>query len=309
MHNDPGVHRSPSLMEASEIQERFDFGQAGHINSDQLRTLRSLDEQFARNLTNTLSAWLRVNLSVTSLASRQQGFQQFLESVGGSYLLPVQLVDQHVRGALAWHLRLVPEVVDLLLGGSGSVAELDRELTEIEEAVLLSVLEIVVRELNTAWQYIGVRFEMQERERDGQERRLMAGQEKTICLRYEIVMPGATGELCFCFPVSALNTSLRAFVATRDLPRNRPPEERDRIGRALRLAKVKAGLCFPPVRVSAAELQQLKPGSLLRLPQSQSVTAELRLSDTVLCPAHAVRMGERRAARVTVHPLIGTTTA
>lgn len=303
MHSKPA---DPMLVDTSHAQERFDFGQAGHINSDQLRTLRSLDEQFARSLTHTLSAWLRVNLSVTPLPSKQQSFQQFIEGTGGNYLLPVQLVDQHVRGALALQLRLVPEVVDLLLGGSGGVAALERELTEIEEAVLLSVLEIVVRELNTAWQYIGVRFEMQERERDGQERRLMTAPEKTICLRYEIGMPGATGELCFCFPVAAFNTSLRAFVATRDLPRHRLPEERDRVGRALRLAKLKAGLCFPPVRVSASQLQQLQPGSLLRLSQSQSVVAELRLSDTVLCPAQAVRLGERRAARVSVRPSSGT---
>lgn len=290
----------------AEPHVSFDFGQAGHINSDQLRTLRSLDEQFARNLTNTLSAWLRTNFSVTPLPSQQQSFQQFLGGVEGNYLVPIQLTDQHVRGALMWHLRLVPEVVDLLLGGSGGVAELDRDLTEIEEAVLLSVLEIVTRELNTAWQYIGVRFEMQERERDGQERRLMVSHEKTICLRYEVSMPGATGELCFCFPASALNTSLRAFVANRDLPRNRPQEERDRMQASLRYARVKAGLCFPAIRVSAAQLQQLRPGSLLRLPQSQNVAAELRLSDTFLCPAHAMRTGERRAAGVHVRPFLGT---
>ena len=282
--------------------EKFDFGQAGHISADQMRTLRSIDEQFGRNLTHTLSAWLRVNLTVLPQPNEQQPFQTFSEACGDDYVLPIQLVEHHVRGALKWSMRLVPEVVDLLLGGSGGVPALDRELTEIEETVLLSVVDIVVRELNAAWTHIGLSFEVQPRDRDGQQNRLMAAQEKTLCLRYEVQMPGVSGELSFCFPISALNTSLRAFAAIRDVPRPRSPEERQRMEAALRGAHLQAGLCFQPVRIAAGELQQLRPGSLLRLPLSQHAPAELRFSDSVVCTASAVRTSERRAARVTALP-------
>ena len=282
--------------------ERFDFGQAGHISADQLRTLRSLDEQFARSMTHTLSAWLRTNLTVMPTPNEQKPFQVFAEGMGSDYVVPLQLVEHHVRGALQWSMRLVPEVVDLLLGGSGGVPELNRDLTEIEETVLLSVLELVVRELNNAWNHIGLTFAMEERDRDGQQNRLMAAGEKTFCMRYEIVIPGAIGELNFCFPVSAINTSLRAFAAVRDVKRPRPPEERERMEAALGNARVQAGLCFPPVRIAASTLQQLRPGSLLRLPLSQHAAAELRFSDTVVCPATAVRTADRRAARVSFMP-------
>ncbi len=280
--------------------ERFDFGQAGHISTDQFRILRSVDEQFARSLTNTLSAWLRTNLAVTPQPAQQGTFKQFLEKPERSYMIPVELPDHHVRGVLRWPFRLVSEVVDLLLGGSGSVAELDRDLTEIEEAVLLAVLEIVMRELNTAWQYIGVRFEMGERERDGQERALMAAQEKIVSLHFELAMPSATAELSFCFPSSALNTSLRLFAANRAAPRQRSEEELSRIRGLLSAARIKAGMCFPPVLVSADELLRLQPGSILRLPLSQNTPGELRLGDKALFEAMPVRTGERRAARVTV---------
>ncbi len=285
--------------ETKPAMEQFDFGQAGHISADQMRTLRSLDEQFARNLTHTLSAWLRTNLAVTPTPNEQKPFRAFADAMGTDYVVPLQLVEHHVRGALQWSMRLVPEVVDLLLGGSGGVPELDRDLTEIEETVLQSVLEIVVRELNGAWHHIGLSFEMQDRDRDGQQNRMMAPGEKTFCLRYEVTIPGVAGELNLCFPVSAVNTSLRAFAAIRDVKRPRPPEERDRMESALRGARVIAGLCFPPVRIASAELQQLRPGSLLRLPLSQHAQAELRFSDTVIGTATAVRTGDRRAARVT----------
>ncbi len=286
-------------MDSPPAMERFDFGQAGHISTDQLRTLRSLDEQFARSLTHTLSAWLRTNLTVTPLPNEQRAFSSFAEGMGNDYVVPLPLVEHHVLGALQCSMRLVPEVVDLLLGGSGGVPALERDLTEIEETVLLSVLDIVLRELNNAWHHIGLSLEMGERDRDGLQNRMMAAQEKTLCMRYEVTMPGVVGELCFCFPVSALNTSLRAFAAIRDVKRPRSPEERERMEAALRGSRVKAGLCFPPVRIASSVLQQLQPGSLLRLPLSQHAAAELRMSDTVVCTAGPVRSSERRAARVT----------
>ncbi len=49
----------------------FNFSRTGMVASDQLRTLRTLDEQFARNLTHTLGAWLRTAVTVTPLPPKQ----------------------------------------------------------------------------------------------------------------------------------------------------------------------------------------------------------------------------------------------
>ena len=282
--------------------ERFDFGQAGHVSTDEMRSVRATDEQFARSLTHALSAWLRTDLAITPQPLQQGSFQEFLDSAEQHYLLPLDLPEHHARGMLAWPLRLVPEVVDLLLGGRGGVPELGREMTEVEESVLGAVLEIVVRERNAAWHYIGMRMVTGERERDGQERRMLPPQEKMVLLRFHVTVPGAGGDLLFCVPVSALNNTLRTFSATRAVRRPRNDQERERVEAALRHARLRASLCFQTVRVPAAELQAMQPGSLLRLPLSSSAPAELRLSNVPCCAAQAVRTGERRGARLQ-HPL------
>ena len=288
------------------VAERFDFGQAGHISSDEMRSVRATDEQFARSLTHALSAWLRVDLTVTPQPLQQQSFHEFLEAAEHHYLLPLDLPDHHARGVLAWPLRMVPEVVDLLLGGRGGVPEFSREMTEIEESVLHAVLEIILRERNAAWQYIGMRVEAGERERDGHERRLLPAQEKMVTLRFGLAVPGVGGDLLLCLPVSALNNTLRTFSAARAVRRPRSDQERQRVEAALRQAKLHASLCFRTVRVSAAELQSMQPGSVLRLPLSSSAPAELRLSNVPVGAAEAMRTGERRGLRLQL-PTAGTT--
>ena len=54
----------------------------------------------------------------------------------------------------------------MLLGGAGRPGPV-RELTEIEEEILTSVVQLVVRELNTAWLSVGLQFAFEQREPAG----------------------------------------------------------------------------------------------------------------------------------------------
>ncbi len=54
-------------------------------------------------------------------------------------------------------------MVDVLLGGVGRPAQ-RRELTDIEEAIMRSVVEMIVQELTLAWQSVGLEFGFEKRE-------------------------------------------------------------------------------------------------------------------------------------------------
>ena len=56
-----------------------------------------------------------------------------------------------------------------------------RELTDIEEAILTSVVQMVVQELNLAWQPVGLEFAFEKRETEAQVARMMtAGREDAV---------------------------------------------------------------------------------------------------------------------------------
>ena len=292
-------------MPPETTQEAFNFSRAGLIAGDQIRTLRTLDEGFARNLTHVLGAWLRSNVAITAMPAEQAVFSKFAESLAtGCHVLPLQLnmEQQQVRGVLSLSLTLAPAIIDLLLGGSGRTVGGSRELTEIEDAILGSVLDLILREWSTAWVPLGVAFYPGERDRESQGQRLMPLQERVFCCRFHVTLAELSGELLFCMPSAAIATTLQAVSHRRDRQRQRTPDERARMLQRLRGAGVQAALHFPPMRVRLEDLQTLKPGSLLPLPLARGVAAELRVAGVRVFRAEPVRSGDHRAARVLSAP-------
>lgn len=289
-------------MPADQRHEAFKFSRAGLIAGDQLRTLRTLDEGFARNLTHTLGAWLHSSVAIVPLPGEQQVFGKFAEGAAtGCHVVPLQLNtgQQHVRGVVSLSLTLAPCIIDLLLGGSGRTLGRGRELTEIEDAVLGSVVELILREWSTAWAPFGVGFQPEKRDRESHGQRPMPLQERVFCSRFQITLAELSGELQFCVPSATIGTTLRAASHRHDRQRQRAPAARASMLRRLRGAAVHATLHFPPMRLRTANLRSLQPGTLLPLPLARGVLAELRVGGVGVFRAEPVRSGEHRAARVT----------
>lgn len=286
--------------------ERFDFGDAGHVTNEQLRLLRSLDELLARNLMHALSAWLRISVLVEVAPQEQQPFQEFLEKSEEGYLLTLHLPELHAGGLLRWPLQLATYLIELQLGGTGSMPSTVRELTEIEDAVFGSVLQVAVRELNTVWATIGLSFEQGERARNGQERQMMAPSERVFCFTYQLQIGDAQGEVCLCLPAPVLASCLRRAAGLRKPARVNAEAETQALLTSVRDARVRAGLCFPPVRMPAFRLRGLVPGGTLVLPLPANAPAEFRVSDVPIASAVPVRVGERRAVRISGNASVPT---
>jgi flagellar motor switch protein FliM len=279
-------------------KEAYNFSRAGQISNDQMTAISAVNDLFARNLTHNLGAWLRTSFLATLASAEQMMYSEFTERISDpAYFCSARLDSLDVMGVLQMDLTLAPPMVDLLLGGVGRGGVL-REPTDIEDAILISVMEIVTRELNLAWQPVGLKFALDKRELEAQVMRLMPPTEKILCVSFEVRMPDAQGSLNLCLPAVVLNTILRRLIADRDRPRRRSMEVRDRIGLLLAEAPFGAVLQFPPMRLNAGELGQLVPGKVLRLPLARHAAAELRVAGLPLFEALPVRSGEHRGAQM-----------
>jgi len=279
----------------------YNFSRAGQISKEQMQAISTVNDLFARNLTHNIGAWLRTRFEATLASAEQMMYAEFTERVPEpAYLCSVRLEPLDVMGVIQMDLTLAPPVVDLLLGGIGRAGAL-REPTDIEEEILLSLMENVVRELNLSWQPVGLKFALDKREREAQVLRLMPAAEKTLCVSFEVRMPEAQGSLNLCLPSVVLNTILRRLIAERDRPRRRSTEARDRLGALMTEAQFGAVLQFPPMRLNAGSLAELVPGKVLRLPLARQSAAELRVGGLPIFRALPVRTGEHRGAQLGGH--------
>ena len=195
-------------------------------------------------------------------------------------------------------LAIAPPVVDLLLGGEGQPGSL-RELTDIEEAMVASMVEIVCRELTTAWQPVGLSFNLERRQMQTQTARIMPVTEKTLCLSFEIRMQNASALLNLAFPAVVANTILRRLTGEWGGRRRHAVDSRVRIETAARDLRFGMALQLPSFRIEARELEDLAVGKVIRLNIAANVGAELRAGGQRIFQAQPVRLGPHRGAHLT----------
>ena len=276
----------------------YNYATAGQISTEQLRAISMLNDLFARNLTHNLAAWLRTRFQVNLVSAEQIPFHEFLLRIPEiSYAASVRLEPLGALSVLQLDMSLAPPIIDLLLGGEGKEGPL-RELTDIEEAILGSVVEIVCRELTTAWQPVCLSFNFERREMQTQMARIMSVTERTLCLSFEIRMPHGSGLLNLAFPAVVANTILRRLTSDWERSRRHAPETRTLMETAARRIRFGASLQLPPVRLAARDIETLEPGMVLRLDVPASTLAEWRVGGQVLAEAQAIRQGPVRAARM-----------
>lgn len=276
----------------------FSFSTAGQISNDQLRAISILNDLFARNLTHNLAAWLRTRFHVSLVSAEQIPFNDFLLRIPEvNYMAAVRLEPLGVLSVLQLEMGLVPPIIDLLLGGEGREGAL-RELTDIEESILASVVEIVCRELSMAWQPVGLSFNFERRQMQTQAARIMPVNEKTLCLSFEIRMPHGSGLLNLAFPAVVANTVLRRLTSDWGKSRRHAPEVRARMETSTKKIAFGASLQLPSVRVPLKTIETMEPGTVIRFNVPSGTVPEWRVGGQLLATAEAIRQGTRRAARM-----------
>lgn len=278
--------------------ETYVFSRAGKISNDQMRAISTVNDLFARNLMHAMSGWLRTPFRAKLVAGEQLPFSEFIERLSTrAYLCSVRLEPLGAVGLIEIDLSLAAPIVDVLLGGTGAAGPL-RELTEIEESIMTSVVEVVVQELSLAWQPVGLEFALEKRETEAQAARTMTLGEKTLCVSFDLKMEGAQGVLNLCLPAVVLNAILRRLITEGDRPRRRSLDASKRMRELMGGAIAGATLQLPPMRLRASQIVGLEPGSVIRLPVSRNQCSELRIGGTRFADAWPVRSGDHRAARM-----------
>ena len=283
----------------------YNFSDAGQISNDQLSAISMLNDLFARNLAHSLSASLRSPFQVSLVSAEQIPFNEFLMRIPEiSYTASVRLEPLGALSVIQVDLGMAPPIIDLLLGGEGKEGPL-RELTDIEESILASVVEIICRELTAAWQPVGLSFNLERRLMQTQVARIMSVNEKTLCLSFEIRMSHGSGLLNLAFPAVVANTVLQRLTSEWGRKRHHAAKTRARMEAAVRQIQFGGALQLPSVRLKASAIENLERGSVVRLDLSANTVAELIVGGQHLVNAHAIRLGTHRAARIRTTPTGG----
>lgn len=278
--------------------EACTFRQAGQLTSTQVRTLSALNEAYARNLTHAISAYLRAEWECALMSVEQIRFNDLLTRIPDlSYLATFTAGTDHT-GLLQIDLNVIFPLIDLVLGGQGKPEKQLRDLTTIEEEVIQGAVGVICRELEAAWNPLGLTFEFQQREPAASVNRFMAPSEQVLALVFEMRLPDVRGNLNLVFP-GELSSELLRKHATVEW-KTRPPARsaNTRMRELMTSCPFVFELKLMDAKVSAGELTSIAPGSVLRLNADATKPAVGVIGGRPLLAAAAVRSDKSRAAQI-----------
>src|SRR5215510_8888197 len=158
---------------------RWDYRQAGRLGREQLESISTLHEAFARSLTHSTGAYLRIGFQVALVSAEHLTYREFLGGIPeGTYLASFKLAPYSVRGLIQLDLGVSFALIDVLLGGQGGGQPPARASTEIEEQVLETVMRIMCRELQAAWLALALEFHFEQRQQAAQVQHLLPPEER-----------------------------------------------------------------------------------------------------------------------------------
>ncbi len=260
-----------------------------------------MHDTFARNLSHSLGAYLRVMFEATLVSVEQLTYTEFLQRLPEfTYIAAMRLQSPEGRGVVQIDLPIAITIIDLLLGGKGKAEPEQREITEIEEQILESVVTIICRELQATWRpLLEIEFAFDERQQQAQILQMIPPSEKTLSLLFEIRTAEVRGQLNLILPAVVSSALLRKLTQQWTYRKSGGTSKNNRALREHLLdCRFPAELVLPPVAVAARDLLDLQAGKVIDLQHAAEIQAVLVVGGRRLFQARAVRCGNVRAAQL-----------
>jgi flagellar motor switch protein FliM len=194
---------------------RCDLGLTNQLGEDQIVALTKLHETFARRVSNSLAAHLRVAFEMSLVSVEQLTYREFIGRLPDlTYFATLHVMPIDARAAIQLDIAMAYPIIDIFLGGTGADTIDPRDLTEIEEQILETVVRLIIQDLHGTWApLLDLEFQFEQRHGNIQVQSTILLEEKTLCLSFEMRLAEVTGSLALVFPAVVSNALLRKLSA------------------------------------------------------------------------------------------------
>jgi flagellar motor switch protein FliM len=251
----------------------YDFKRPDKFSKEQIRTVSSMHEAFARLTTTSLSANLRSLIQVHVASVDQLTYEEFIRSIPNPTTLAVINMDPLKGSAI---LEIDPAVtfsiIDRLFGGPGEGVKVTRDLTEIETSVMEGIIVRILGNMREAWsQVIDLRPRLGQIEVNPQFAQIVPPTEMVVLVTLETKLGDVEGMMNFCIPyltIEPIISKLSAQYWYSSVRRGATTENLNTLRERLSTIDVNLVAEIGKMNLSMGEVLSLKPGDIIRLPNT-----------------------------------------
>jgi flagellar motor switch protein FliM len=248
----------------------WDFRRPDKFSKEQIRTVSFMHETFARLTTTSLAAQLRSMVHVHVASVDQLTYEEFLRSIPSPTALAVINMDPLTGSAI---LEIDPAItftiIDRLFGGPGEGAKINRELSEIERAVMESIIVRILGNMREAWsQVIDLRPRLGQIETNPQFVQIVPPTEMVVLVTLETKVMEVEGMMNFCIPyltIEPIISKLSAQYWYSSVRRGATTENLNVLRERLSGISVPLVAEIGNISLAMKDVMALQPGHVIRL--------------------------------------------
>lgn len=296
----------PAALPESIPQRRvrvYDFRRPDKFSKDQLRSLQIIHESFARVLTTFFTANFRTMVQIVIGSVDQGTYEEFIRSVQNpSILCPFRLPPLDGTCVLDISPNVAFPMLDRIFGGPGTGVPRPRELTDIEQTVMMRIIHGTLRALQEAWQnLVAVEPEPLRLESNPIFVQVTAPSDIVVTVAADVRVGEHVGVISLCFPYVTLEPlmdrlTIRNWFGTG--PRQATPDDRHVLERRLARAAVPVAVELGRAELTVRELLDLAPGDVVVLDRRAGEDCVVYVGDQPKFLARPGTVGGRLAVQV-----------
>jgi flagellar motor switch protein FliM len=261
---------------------RYNFRRPDRVTKEQIHSLQFLHDRFARNVSTSLSAYLRTMTEVGVVSVEQFSYSEFLALLAGPtafYALAIPPFPE--LGALEITPPIAFAMVDRMLGGGGRATAPNRALTDIEQSVVDSVVKLLLEALTETWRpIVDLAFGIRGRETRPQMLQVAAPNETVLMIVFDFKIGETRGFANLCLPATIVESTDGHFAQAWHRQKREPtPAERGWVHENLSRIAVDLSALIE-AKVATRDLLTMASGDVLSLGVPTHRPVELRVGTT-----------------------------
>ncbi len=257
----------------------YDFKRPERVSKEQMRSLQTLHEAFARNFGASLSGFLRTIVEVKVATCEQMTYSEFTSGLPNPTSFNL-LSAKGLEGQLCLEISplIIYPIIDRLLGGNSQETFIpQRPLTLIETRLISNVTKRGLAALSEAWASIReVEFEIAATESNPQLVQIVPPNEVVVVVGFELKMSNKAGTMNLCLPFNVIEPvmdrlSNQTWFAANKAQRTKDAERQ--MAGGISMAPLSVSGLLAETTITMSDLLHLSVGDLIvtEKPASQPV--------------------------------------
>jgi flagellar motor switch protein FliM len=290
----------------------YDFRRPVRLAREHSHVLRVAMHTFGRQTSTVLTTGLRVVCQLANARIEELSYDEYLSSLGEATVSLILSLDPWPgKALLSFDLPTLLTMVDHQLGGHGAAEQPDRPLTDIEQALIRTVMIRVMRELSYAFEPIAhVSPHLLAMESDARFVQAAAPTDPVVVAQMQLTVGARESAVSLCLPFAMIGPALTNATARTDSG----DKARQRLEAAqmtqqrLNDVEVDVSVRFDPVSIRSGRLAKLDVGDVITLNHRTTSPLTVTSAATVFAQAVPGTSGKKLAVLVvdTPHSVEGT---